>query len=151
MDANIIIEEKPAFTLIGIGRDFSKDDSFNKIPEFWDEFLSLDRQPIKGRFGVCIDKDNSIRYLIADIFYPWESVPRSLEPITFEAGMWAMFSADGPLPDSLQKVTSFVWKEWVPGNKEYDLRVDYSIEFYPHDVRDSEYTHSEIWLPVRKK
>ena len=43
MDAHIIIEEKAAFTLIGIGRDFSKDDSFNKISEFWDEFLSSDR------------------------------------------------------------------------------------------------------------
>ena len=62
-----------------------------------------------------------------------------------------MLSADGSLPESLQKVDTFVWKEWMPQNKEYDLCADYSIEFYPHDVRDSEYTHSEIWVPVKKK
>ena len=151
MDTNIIIEEKPSFTLVGIGRDFSKENSFSEIPKYWDEFMSSDRPPIKGRFGICIDKETDLRYFIADIYYPWISMLPNLEPVTFEAGLWAMFSADGPLPDSLQEVTTYVWKEWIPGNKEYELRADYNIEFYPHDVMDLEYTHSEIWLPVKKR
>ena len=82
MNVDVIIEEKPAFTLIGTGRDFTKDSSLAQIQEYWDEFVASDNQPIKGRFGICIDKEDSIRYLIADIYYPWISVLPGMEPLT---------------------------------------------------------------------
>lgn len=127
-----------------------KENCYAHIPKYWNEYIALDRKPFKGQFGVCIDRDKTIHYLIADIYYPWISAMSEWESVTFEAGLWAMFSADGSLPESLQKVDTYVWEEWVTDNKEYILRANYNLEFYPHEKRDSEYTHSEIWVPVRK-
>ena len=33
---------------------------------------------------------------------------------TFTESDWAMFSAKGPLPDSLQELNTKVWQEWYP-------------------------------------
>ena len=146
-----IIENKPAFTLMGVGRDFKKENRYAEIPQFWNAYMAEDSHPFEGQFGICLDMEDAIRYLIADIYYPWIAVLPGWEPVTFEAGEWAMFPVDGPLPDALQKVNTYAWSKWVPENKEYKLRANYSLEFYPHQVRDSKYTHSEIWLPVRRR
>jgi len=150
-DTNLIIEEKPAFTLVGIVKDFAYERCFQDIPLYWREFLSNPEKPVRGEYGVCINKDNCMRYMIADVYNPHQTLFAFHEVVSFEAGLWAMFSATGPLPEALQEVTDFVWKKWVPGNREYEVADNRSIEFYPHTVRDSEYTHSEIWLPISKK
>lgn len=149
--AKLIIERKAAFTLIGIGRNFLKENCYSEIPKFWDEYLTSKERPFQGEFGVCIDKDDAIHYLIADVYSPSTAVLPGWETVTFEEGEWAMFMVNGPLPGSLQTVNTYVWGKWVPENRKYRLRTNYSIEYYPHTVRDTAYTHSEIWLPVSQK
>ena len=41
-------------------------------------------------------------------------VPEGLSLYTFPESDWAMFSAKGPLPGSLQALNTQVWQEWYP-------------------------------------
>lgn len=65
---------------------------------------------------------------------------------------WAKFKCIGPLPESMQTVNTQIWKEWLPGNSEYELAGYYNIEWYSAEGsgNDSDY-HSAIWIPVKRK
>lgn len=106
----------------GISRDFSYEECYAKIPLFWQE----DRGDISGMFGVCIDRDDGIHYMIADLYKPWdESIG---EAFTFSAGLWTVFPVTGKLPEALQSVNIQVWQEWMPGKGKYKMQANYSIE-----------------------
>ena len=44
-------------------------------------------------------------------FYPG-SFPEGLKLYTFPESEWAMFSAKGSLPGSLQALNTYIWQEW---------------------------------------
>ena len=56
------------------------------------------------------------------------------------------------MPEAIQKVNTRIYKEWLPGNTEYELADDLNIEWYSNqgDVTDDDY-ESAVWIPVRKK
>lgn len=138
------IEKKEAFTVTGIGRDFTYEDCYPKIPLMWSE----DRGDVLGVFGVCIDHKDHIHYMIADLYQPWEEVKE--ESFTFEAGLWAIFPIAGQLPEALQSVNTQVWNDWVPNNGKYQMRINYNIELYAPPTDNPEDTYSEIWVPVEE-
>lgn len=55
-----------------------------------------------------------------------------------------MFPCRGQLPEALQNVNTRIWREWLPGCREYRLGGNCNIEFYV------EPEYSEIWVPVEK-
>ena len=72
-------------------------------------------------------------------------VPDDLDAIRVEAGAWAVFSASGPFPETLQTLWAATATEWFPSNP-WRLRPGPSI------VRYLEFTGShascELWLAV---
>lgn len=145
MDYKIV--EKAAFTIVGIGRKFDCDTSYVEVPKFWDEhYENGGKEIIGGMFGACIDGDGqSFDYLIADIYFPWNEVPKGCVTKTFEAGLWAAFPYHGQCPEALQAVNTKIWSEWLPNCKEYTLAANYNLEVYFDDL------NGEIWIPVKKK
>lgn len=142
------MEEKAAFTVVGVSRRFKGDTAYKEIPEFWMEHMQSPLgKEIRGAFGLCMDNaPDSFEYLIADNYVPWKPIPDGCVTRSVPAGTWAVFPCRGALPESLQSVNTRIWQEWLPGCREYRLGGNYNIEFY--DLGDKNY--SEIWVPVER-
>ena len=159
------------FKVIGFQREFSEENSYTEIPKFWDEICAkyaanvyAGNPPANacekalmdnciGEYGVCIDDvgGGKFRYLIAGKYTGGE-VPEGMTLYEFPRGDWAVFDCIGPNPETLQSVNTRIWREWLPGNPDYELSGSASVEWYDcmGDARDPDY-HSAIWLPVKKK
>lgn len=128
---NVTYEHKPAMTFIGFSTSIRPEEGYQKCPEFWDKeyaqkFAHL-WQTMKpenamekailennvGLFAICDEKNGFFEYWIAGLYQGGE-VPEGLRLYTFPESDWAMFSAKGPLPGSLQTLNTQVWQEWYP-------------------------------------
>lgn len=147
------IVEKPQFTLAGVSRRFNAETSYQEIPKFWCEMMGMEKFPLLGMYGVCLEMDEHDRefeYLIADNYIPWQEIPEGCAVKVIPASTWAVFPCRGPLPQALQDVNTRVWSEWLPNCKSYRLAMNLNIELYAPPAEDPENTYSEIWLPVKK-
>ena len=145
------IVEKAAFTIMGIARTFNADTSYQEIPKFWAEHYETGGgEKVMGMFGVCMDGDGKqFEYLIADSYCPCREIPEGCVTREIPAGTWAVFPCRGALPDSLQKVNTMIWTEWLPNCREYKLAGNYNIEAYLKAGDHPEDFYGEIWLPVK--
>ena len=156
--------------LIGFESEFSFDDSKKEIPKYWDEICEKHCKRIYngedpqtpeehaivdnciGEYAVCLDDNKDrFRYMIAGRYTGGE-VPKGMKLIELEKGDWAVFDCYGPNPKTLQETTTRIFSEWIPNNKEYEVRTKCSVEWYDctADMNDANY-HSAVWIPVRKK
>jgi len=171
MELNYKITEMFPIKVIGFEKEFDMKDAYKKIPLFWDEICEKYCYPhiykgLKaeneyeqaimdnciGEFGVCIDcKGTKFKYLIAGR-YAGGAIPKGMRLYEFSRGTWAIFDCVGPCPSALQELNTRIFKEWLPLNKEYELRDEGNIEWYDcvnGEKSDSDY-HTQIWIPVRK-
>lgn len=167
-----IVEKLDKFQLIGVERIFSAETSYQDIPQFWDEFIENQCVPLWngkapesavekaiyecniGEFGVCMDDlsvPGKFRYLIAGR-YAGREIPDGLSIITLPPMEWAKFRCSGPMPEALQSVNTKIFKEWLPGNTEFEIAMWANIEWYSleKDTSAPDY-ESEIWIPVKRK
>ena len=144
------IVEKAPFTVVGVKKRFDAETGYEEVPKFWKEWLS-DTKGLKGMFGVCTDMDGKVfDYRIADLYQPWEEIPAGCEAYQIPGGLWALFMCRGPLPDSMQKVNTQIWSEWLPSLQDYRLAGNYSLEFYLPPAKDPADTVSYICIPLKK-
>lgn len=144
------IVEKAPFTVVGIKKRFHAGTSYKEVPKFWDDWMS-DMKGLKGMFGVCSDMDGKIfDYWIADLYQPWQDIPSGCDTLQIPGGLWAEFPCKGALPDSIQKVNTQIWSEWLPSLKGYTLAGNYSLEFYLPPAANPADTISYICIPLRK-
>ena len=144
------IVEKAPFTVVGIKKRFNVETGYKEIPKFWGECMS-DRKDLKGTFGVCSDMDGkNFDYWIADLYQPWDDIPEGLSTCQIPGGLWALFKCEGPLPESMQKVNTQIWSEWLPSLQGYTLAGNYSLELYMPPAEDPKDTVSYICIPLTK-
>lgn len=160
------------FKVIGFQKEFDYETSYAQIPKFWDEICEkyaynvyAGNDPANpyeqalvdnciGEYGVCIDDipGSKFRYLIAGR-YTGGPVPEGMVLYEFPRGEWAVFDSIGPIPEALQRVNTRVFKEWLPGNPDYELSGNATVEWYDcvnGEKSDPDY-HSAIWLPIKRK
>ena len=158
--------------LIGFQKVFSEENAYEEIPKYWDEICEkyaynvyAGNPPVNayekaladnciGEYGVCIDDlgEGKFRYLIAGRYTGGE-VPEGMTLYEFPMGEWAVFDCYGPLPEALQSVNTRIFKEWLPGNTEFELSGNANVEWYDcinGEKTDADY-HSAIWIPVKRK
>ena len=158
--------------LIGFQKEFSYENSYAEIPKYWDEICEkyaynvyAGNPPANayekalvdnciGEFGVCIDDlgCDKFRYLIAGRYTGGE-VPDGMVLYEFPMGEWAVFNCVGPIPDALQSLNTRIFREWLPGNTEFELSGNANVEWYDcvnGEKTDPDY-HSAIWIPVKRK
>ena len=158
--------------LIGFQKIFDMETSYKEIPNFWDEIcekyannIYAGNEPRNayekaiidnciGEYGVCIDDlgNGKFRYLVAGKYSGGE-VPEGMVVYEFPRMTWAIFDCIGPNPKTLQSINTKIFKEWLPGNPDYELDGNATIEWYDcinGEMTDSDY-HSAIWIPVKKK
>ena len=151
------IEEKKAFKVMGISKDFSYENANADIPQFWNEVLAQpEESPVMGMYGVCLDEEmsgNMFRYMIADDFDAEQAAKKKLDIHEIGEHTWAVFPCRGPMPLPLQEVNRRIFSEWLPASA-YEIAEGYNIEYYsnPADFKngtqDLEY-YAEIWIPVK--
>ena len=161
-----------AFKVIGFQKVFNSETAYAEIPKFWNEiwtqyFTNMEAgnppaNPCEtaitengiGEFGICIDDigNGKFRYLIAGK-YTGGDVPDGMTVYEFPQCDWAIFNCIGPMPDALQELNTRIFREWLPGNSDYEFYGNANIEWYDRmsgSSTDPDY-HSAIWVPVRKK
>lgn len=160
------------FKVIGFQRAFDYETSYAEIPRFWDEICgkyannvyagNASANPYEqalvdnciGEYGVCIDDmdGGKFRYLIAGK-YTGGPVPEGMVLYEFPRGEWAVFNCVGPNPQTLQSVNTRIFREWLPGNPDYELSGTATVEWYDcinGEPTDPDY-HSAIWVPVKRR
>ena len=160
------------FKVIGFQKVFDNETAYAEIPKFWDEICekyaysvytgNAPANPYEqalmdnciGEYGVCIDDigGGKFRYLVAGK-YTGGDVPEGMVVYEFPRCDWAVFDCIGPIPEALQTVNTRIFSEWLPGNPDYELCGNASVEWYDcvnGEKSDPDY-HSAIWVPVRKK
>lgn len=153
------IEEKKAFKVMGVSKDFSYENANADVPRFWDEaFLQAKERPVEGMYGVCFDEEmagNRFRYMIADDYDAKKAEKKRLDVHEIKAHTWAVFPCRGAMPLPLQEVNRRIFSEWLPASS-YEIAEGYNIEYYsnPADfkmgMQDPEY-YAEVWIPVKEK
>ena len=145
------MEEKPGLTVMGVFRKFHPDTSYQEIPQYWTEMLEQPDFPLMGRYGVCMDTDESGKefdYWIADDYIPGQEIPKGCSLLEIPGGTWAVFPCK---LKTLQDTNTKMWQEWLPGCREYKLAGSYNIEMYgPICQEDPGESYVELWLPVEK-
>lgn len=170
-DMDYAVEKMNGFRVIGFEREFSLDTSYREIPGFWDEFCETYMKPLLaqdkpkseteqvicncriGEYGVCIDdlgKEGRFRYLIAGT-YSGGTVPEGMTVYEFPDMEWVKFRCCGPMPGALQTVNTKIFREWLPGNPDYEMAMGANIEWYSDGDTQAQYYESAIWLPVKRK
>lgn len=168
---NLIIEKMTSFKIIGFEREMNYETSYLEIPKFWDEMAEKYLIPtwikqnnndeiarcIKnnkiGEFGLCIEDGNDSRFTyIVGGKYLGGDIPSGMRVFEIPELTWAKFNVIGPMPDAIQKVNTYIFREWLPNNYEYKIAKGYNIEWYSEsgDIHDSDY-QSGIWIPIIKK
>ncbi len=160
------------FKLIGFQKVFTYEEAYSEIPKFWNETCERYANNVYagnppanpyeqalmdnciGEYGVCIDDlgGGQFRYLIAGK-YTGGPVPEGMVLYEFPRGSWAVFDCIGPNPQTLQSVNTRIFQEWLPGNPDYELSGNATVEWYDcinGKMTDPDY-HSAIWVPVKRK
>jgi len=169
-DMDYVIEQMDAMKMIGFEKAIPYEDSYRKIPQFWQEVYPMEsdsgsrdeaqnriRETMRactvGEYGICLEgekRSEYFSYLIAGIYNGCE-VPEGMKVFEIPAAQWARFRCVGPLPGALQTINTKIFKEWLPGNPDYELAMGGNIEWYSNgDMKSPEY-QSEIWIPVKSK
>lgn len=166
---NAVYEHKPQMTFIGFSTIINPDEGFTKCPEFWDKEYTQKyarlwqtmkpETPIEkailenqiGMFAICDDKERCFEYWIAGP-YSGGDVPEGLKLYTFAESDWATFSTKGPLPGSLQRLTTRVWQEWYPNEgRQYMGNGNAMLEVYSAGNMQSPDYECGIWVPVCRR
>ncbi len=164
------IKTMVGFTVIGFAGVFDGETAYIEIPKFWDEIRvkyannvwkgNAPANAIKkaiadnsiGEYGVCVDDigGGSFRYIVAGIYKGGE-VPEGLTVYELPDSDWAIFDCFGQNPKALQEVNTKIFREWMPGNPDFEFPGRVNIEWYGEEDPNSPDYHSAIWIPVKKK
>ena len=141
-------EKKDEMTFIGYHTEIKPDEGFIKCPEFWNKEFN-EKYARLWMFAICSCNGNGFTYWIAGLYQGGE-VPEGLELYSFPASEWAVFTAKGPMPDSLQALTTQVWQEWFPTEGKNRQANDMAtLEVYSVGDPQSPDYESGIWVPVK--
>ena len=162
-------EHEQEMTFIGFSTKIRPGEGYIECPKFWDEEYTrkyarlfktmVPETPTErailengiGMFAICDEKEDGFEYWIAGLYKGGE-VPAGLKLYTFPESDWAVFSAKGPLPFSLQNLNTYVWQEWYPREgKQYMESGNTMLEVYTQGDMQSPDYECGIRVPVKRK
>lgn len=147
------VENKKAFVLAGksiVTRDMEGNNTDTSA--LWDR-LSRDGtveqlaklSPDQKVYGACFavnEKDQSFRYAVAAMLKKQgDPLPDGLESYTVGEAMWAIFPAQGKVPDVLCDLWNRIFAEWMPSH-------EYEIDHSRPDIENYVGGGVEVWLPI---
>jgi AraC family transcriptional regulator len=161
---NYQIEQWPAFSVMGFNHPIKTSTAFDVIPQLWEnawkdgvmkKFIANfpDYRPA-GFLGIAAGghwgDSEDMNYMIAVTNHvdvaecKHVSALEGMKEFSLPAATWAIFEANGELPDATQKIYKQFYTEWLP-NSGYCLADLPVIECYMQENRQ------EVWIAVLKK
>jgi AraC family transcriptional regulator len=161
---NYQIEQWPAFKVMGVSYEMDTQRAPEIIPTVWENAW---KEGIPGRLlenisdcrpagllgisdGDTTGHVDEMEYIIgvtSHVDVP-DSKPvpviEGMKEFSFPAAAWAVFEANGKLPEAIQDTFKKIYSEWFP-NSGYKPAALPEIECYIQDSRQ------EIWIAVEKK
>lgn len=155
-EMKVRIENKPAFTVVGLKRQFRNNAVVNLIPDFWSNtpqatyelLLSLMNTEPQGFIGLCADFDGKHEFDYWIAAATTKEVPEGLGIYEVKAATWAILEQEG----NLMELANRFWIEWLPssGYRRADERIP-DIEVYPERDMPKPNFKYELWFPVIKE
>lgn len=162
MDYKIV--EKDSFKVIGPELKVRNDngDNFRLIPKFWDKFekdgmyeviKSMPNVINKGDaiMGMCADFDgvNTFDYLICVEAGSFDHIPEGMVGKTVPKQKYAVFTAEGKMPEAIQKTWKYIYGKWFPisGRERADGP---DFEYYDkRSEKNDENCEVDIYIPIK--
>jgi AraC family transcriptional regulator len=153
------IIEKPAFKVMGyvLETNYLNGDNFKEIPKFWDEVMAkglLQKIPLKIDpdccLGICIDfrEDGKMKYIIGYAVESLDHIPSGQYGITVPAAKYAVFTAKGKMPESIQNTVKYIYQDWFP-NSEHERANQPEFELYDKKrLANPENGEVDIYIPL---
>ncbi len=148
------------FTVIGMTVRTRADGSNTKdIPLLWDRYIqSGGPKKIPGTaepwtsIGACgkAEADGYFTYIAGELVVSEGDVPDDMETWTIPAATYAVFSAEGPVPNAIQDLWKYIYGTWLPASKEWDRAETEDFELYDDRMHASPPV-VDIYIPVKKK
>lgn len=166
----VVFENVPNMKLAGFKTRASFDNASKALPEFWKNCFSANLEKLYskgykakdsyeeflikskvGSFGCSVQVNESeFDYFICGEICG-DNVPDSLSVTDVPAGLYAKVTCIGSVSESVPSALNWIFKEYLPGNTEVELRNAPVLEYYPQgDCFDLAY-QCEVWVPVFKK
>ena len=152
------IISKHSFHIIGVELKTTTHDgkNFVEIPQFWDKVLEegqIEKIPDKKFqdtvLGICMDFESNGRfsYIIGAEVISTENTPEDMVCRKIPAGKYAVFTACGVMPGSIQETFKYIYQEWLP-NSEYQRANSADFELYDERCRSAENPEVDIYVPI---
>ncbi|MBP2028592.1 AraC family transcriptional regulator [Acetoanaerobium pronyense] len=162
---NYRIEEFPGFKVVGVSNRINTSSAFEAIPRIWEKawqdgtmnafmefFQKVDYAPA-GFLGISSGgqwgESEEMDYILGVTNYvdrpECTYVPPAdgMEEFSYPPCKWAVFEANGELPEAVQQIYKQFYTEWLP-NSGYELADLPVIESYMQD------NHQEVWIALIK-
>ncbi len=161
---NYQIEQWPAFKVMGVFCRVSTAKAFEIVPTLWEKawkdgtmqrfFENFPDNRPAGILGIATGgqkgHEEEMDYIIGVTNYvdapDCTHVPvlEGMKEVGYPAATWAVFEANGKLPDAVQNIYKQFYTEWLP-NSGYGLADLPVIECYLQNDRQ------EVWVAIEKK
>ena len=156
MEPKII--SKKAFPVIAIELKTTTREgkNFVEIPQFWQQVIQkkqINNIPNKKQpdivLGICMDfrADGDFSYIIGSEVTNADNVPEDMVSRKIPEANYAVFTARGKMPDSIQHATKYIYREWLPKSK-YQHAHSPEFELYDERSGDSENAEVDIYIPI---
>ena len=153
-----VIVSKQSFPIIGVELRTTTGEgrNFIEIPQFWEKILQKgsiakipDRKSPDVVLGICLDfeSDGSFSYIIGAEVNSTDNTPDDMVCRTIPAAQYAVFTARGNMPDSIQDVTRYIYQKWLP-KSEYHRANSADFELYDDRFENAENAEVDIYVPI---
>lgn len=165
---DVSYEQKEKMTFIGFHTEIKPEEGYVKCPEFWEKeyaekyarlWQTMNPEtPVEaailengiGMYAICADSEDTFTYWIAGL-YNGGDIPEGLELYSFPASKWAIFTANGPIAQTLQPLNTKIWQQWFPDEgKKHGADGKASLEVYSAGDPNSQDYECGIWMPVKE-
>lgn len=156
-----VIKKMESLTVVG-PQIATKNDGTNlrEVPLFWRKFMEgkdWERIPEKSepwaQLGICGDMAEgspAFIYMIGQKVDRVTEIPSGMVARTLPAATWAVFTAKGPMPESIQTVWQYIYGTWLPGSTEWDRDTIEDFELYDERCQGTP-AEVDIYIPVVPK
>lgn len=153
------IVEKAEFMVIGpaIRTTIENEEGLKRIPKFWGEcyernlFQFIPNQKNNNTcYGICLDvKGNEFTYMIGVEVNSLEQIPEDMIGRKIPKAYYAVFTAKGPVTQSVQDLTRHIYKDWI-FNSGYTLADSPDFELYDERCDNTDSSEVDIYVPIKK-
>jgi len=156
IQVKVRIEEKSAFTAVGVKEQFANDGSMGAVTEFWSEtkdtlaqINALNNAEPKGIIGMCADFDGIKHFDYYIAAATTQSAPKGLLSYKVPAATWVILEKDG---QEFWDLHTRFFKEWLPSSGYHRADADVpDVEVYQCNSPDIDAnTFTELWFPIVK-